>query len=96
MRRIATVFLMTLLPLGAFAQGAGPGQQVHTGKVERVWEDGFRLNTGSRNFKVDTWDVFGDNTPRHVRAGDQVEVRGEFSGGEFDATSVTGGSGSGS
>ena len=60
-----------------------------SGTVERVWEDGFRLNTGDRTFRVDSWDVCGDNTTSHLSADQQVNVLGEFSGLEFDAFSVT-------
>lgn len=60
-----------------------------TGTVERVWEDGFRLNTGDRQFRVDSWDVCGDNTVRYLSTDNQVKVSGEFSGLEFDAFSIT-------
>lgn len=60
-----------------------------TGTVERVWEDGFRLNTGDRTLRVDSWDVCGDNTMRYLSANDPVNVSGEFSGLEFDAFSIT-------
>ena len=59
-----------------------------TGTVERVWEDGFRLDTGERTLRVDTWNVYGDNTPQNVAVGDRVSVTGEFDGGEFDANFV--------
>ena len=78
--------------LAVYAQG-----NTFSGTVERVWEDGFRLNTGDkpngmaslRTFRVDSWDVCGDNTTRHLSADQQVSVLGEFSGLEFDAFSVT-------
>ncbi|NJL36573.1 MAG: hypothetical protein HC840_08995 [Leptolyngbyaceae cyanobacterium RM2_2_4] len=60
-----------------------------TGTVQRIWEDGFRLNTGDRTLRVDTWDVYGDSTASHVSVGDQLTVTGEFDGGEFDASSIT-------
>lgn len=60
-----------------------------TGAVEQVWEDGFRLNTGERTLRVDSWDVCGDNTMSHLSANDRVNVSGEFSGLEFDADSIT-------
>ena len=92
MIRHSSFLLIALLPLCAFAQPPGNASQgVQAGTVERVWEDGFRLNTGSRAFDVDTWDVFGDKTRQHVSVGDRVQVSDEFSGGEFDASSVTGG-----
>lgn len=60
-----------------------------SGTVERVWEDGFRLNTGEeRSVKVDSWDVYGDNTARNLSKGDRITVNGEFDGGEFDAFSI--------
>jgi hypothetical protein len=64
------------------------GRITITGDVERVWEDGFRLNTGGRSVKVDTWDVFGDNTRAQLSAGQRVSVSGEMSRGEFDAVAV--------
>ena len=65
------------------------GDTTFTGAVERVWEDGFRLNTGDRVLTVDSWDVYGDNTPKNVTVGDRLIVTGEFSGREFDAFSIT-------
>lgn len=65
---------------------AGSGQ--FTGNVERVWEDGFTLNAENRRITVDSWDVCGDNTARHVSVGDRLVVTGEFEGGEFDAFSI--------
>ncbi len=59
-----------------------------TGNVERVWEDGFSLNTGDRTIRVDSWDVYGDNTPQNVSVGDRLAVTGEFEGGEFDANFI--------
>jgi hypothetical protein len=64
-------------------------QTTHTGTVERVWEDGLRLNTGNRTLRVDTWDVYGDNTPRNVAVGDELTITGEFKGREFDAFTIT-------
>ncbi|NEP55722.1 MAG: hypothetical protein F6K31_01625 [Symploca sp. SIO2G7] len=61
---------------------------VFSGTVGRVWEDGFRLDTGDRSVTVDSWDVCGDNTPRSISTGDQVTVTGEFDEGEFDAFSI--------
>ncbi|MEO0407580.1 MAG: DUF5666 domain-containing protein [Cyanobacteria bacterium P01_A01_bin.135] len=65
-------------------------QDTYTGTAERVWEDGFRLNIGDRTFRVDSWEVYGDNTPQFVTEGDRVTVTGEFSGGEFDAFKIDG------
>ena len=60
-----------------------------TGTVDRVWEDGFSINTGDRTVRVDAWDVCGDNTQQNVSVGDELTVEGEFSGGEFDASAIT-------
>lgn len=60
-----------------------------TGTVRHVWEDGFRLNIGNRNLRVDSWTLCGDFTPNHVRVGDRLTVTGEFERGEFDAFSIT-------
>lgn len=65
-------------------------QTTHTGTVERVWEDGFRLNTGDRTLRVDAWNVYGDSTASHVTIGDQVTITGEFEGREFDAFTIVG------
>ncbi|MEA5516680.1 hypothetical protein [Nodularia sp. UHCC 0506] len=90
MKLIATRFLfigvVILASVPAIAQNQGNS---FSGRVQRVWEDGFRLNTNGRSIKVDTYDICGDNTARHISAGDQVSVTGEFDGGEFDAFSVT-------
>ncbi|MBD2428456.1 hypothetical protein [Phormidium sp. FACHB-1136] len=64
-------------------------QATYTGTVERVWEDGFRLNTGDRTLRVDSWSVYGDNTANAVRVGDELTVTGEFEGREFDAFTIT-------
>jgi hypothetical protein len=87
------VLISATLALLACNAAQGGGSTV-IGTVERVWEDGFRLNTGSRTVNVDTWDVFGDNTAGRVRIGERVSVAGEMSGGEFDASAVTGAGGS--
>lgn len=71
-----------VLPRIGYAQGT------HTGTVERVWEDGFRLDTGERTLRVDSWDVYGDNTQNHIEVGDRITVTGEFEGREFDAFSI--------
>lgn len=78
--------LGTALVLANFSHA----QTTHIGTVERVWEDGFRLNTGDRTLRVDAWDVYGDNTASHVATGDQVTITGEFSGREFDAFTIAG------
>jgi hypothetical protein len=60
-----------------------------SGRVHRVWDDGFQLNSGNRSIIVDSYDICGDNTFRHITVGQQVTVTGEFEGGEFDAFSIT-------
>lgn len=59
-----------------------------SGTVERVWEDGFLLNTGSRTLKVDSWDLYRDSTRRFVSNGQELTVFGEFENEEFDAFSI--------
>jgi hypothetical protein len=71
------------------AQAPAPQGNSFSGSVERVWEDGFRLNTGEGTVRVDSWDVCGDFTANHVAVGDRLTVSGEFDGGEFDAFSIT-------
>ncbi|MEB3885732.1 hypothetical protein [Lyngbya sp. CCY1209] len=75
----------------ALSQGRGGGQL--SGMVDRVWEDGFDLQTENRRVRVDSWDICGDNTPRHISTGDRVTVTGEFEGGEFDAFVIADGEG---
>ena len=41
-----------------------------------------------RRVRVDSWDVCGDNTPRHVSVDDRLVVTGEYERGEFDAFSI--------
>lgn len=89
------VFVAALMTLsGLFVVGvmsnaqAGENESL-TGTVERVWEDGFRLNTGDRTLRVDAWDLCGDFTTNQVRVGDRLTVTGEFESGEFDAFSIT-------
>ncbi|VEP14079.1 conserved exported hypothetical protein [Hyella patelloides LEGE 07179] len=60
-----------------------------TGAVEQVWEDGFRLNTGERTIRVDSWNVYGDNTPDNVAVGDRLTITREFDDGEFNADSIS-------
>lgn len=84
--------MVTLFAAGVAAAIAIPNigyaQGTYTGTVERVWEDGFRLDTGDRTLRVDAWGVYGDHTPNHVAVGDQITVTGEFERGEFDAFSI--------
>jgi hypothetical protein len=82
----------TLFVLLGLIGCAGIGQTQSgplTGTIERVWEDGFSINTGDRTVRVDAWDVCGDNTQQNVSVGDELTVEGEFSGGEFDASAIT-------
>ncbi|MEO1147452.1 MAG: hypothetical protein AAFY26_17855 [Cyanobacteria bacterium J06638_22] len=59
-----------------------------TGTVTRVWEDGFRFDTGDRTIVVDTWSLCGDATESSVAEGDRLTLTGEFDGREFDAFSM--------
>ncbi|MEQ9551318.1 MAG: DUF5666 domain-containing protein [Coleofasciculus sp. G3-WIS-01] len=90
MKRIKS---LTLIAAGVLSTIAVPlvshTQTTYTGTVERVWEDGFRLRSGDRSFKVDTWELYGDNTSEHIQTGDRVTISGEFENGEFDANSLT-------
>lgn len=82
------IFLLT----GSLTTGCTISQAQGTtfsGEVHRVWEDGFRLNDGDRSITVDTYDICGDNTARHIIVGEQITIVGEFEGGEFDASSIT-------
>ncbi len=65
------------------------GKSTFTGKVERVWEDGFILSTPSRKITVDSWDICGDNTEKKVSVGERLTVTGVFENREFDAFSIT-------
>ncbi|MDJ0593371.1 MAG: hypothetical protein QNJ72_25860 [Pleurocapsa sp. MO_226.B13] len=86
--KLAEITLLSLAIPGFYSAVHAQGN-TFTGTVERVWEDGFRLNTGERTLRVDSWDVCGDNTASYLSADQQVNVSGEFSGLEFDAFSVT-------
>ena len=86
--------LIGAIVLGVVAATVFPGlvqanSGSFSGTIERVWEDGFRLQSDNRAITVDSWDVCGDNTAGHLSAGDRVTVTGEFEGGEFDAFSIT-------
>ncbi|MEM8832776.1 MAG: hypothetical protein AAGE96_26080 [Cyanobacteria bacterium P01_G01_bin.19] len=89
----STVFGITLagiaIAIPTFYSAAHARDYIFIGTVERVWEDGFRLNTGDRTFRVDSWDICGDNTTKHLSADREISVLGEFSGFEFDASSIT-------
>ncbi|WP_414618987.1 hypothetical protein [Calothrix sp. CCY 0018] len=77
---------VVILSNGAIAQARSA---TFSGRIARVWEDGFQLNTGKRSITVDSYDICGDNTARHIKAGQIATVTGEFEGGEFDAFSIT-------
>ena len=90
MKRFAIVALITVSCGSIMAlPRIGQAQTTYTGTVERVWEDGFLLNTGERTLKVDSWSIYGDNTSRNVAVGDRLAVTGEFDGREFDAFSIS-------
>ncbi|WP_071518739.1 hypothetical protein [Geitlerinema sp. PCC 9228] len=86
--RFVSAIVGSVLVLSAFAT-AHAANRTYTGTVERVWEDGFRLQTSDRALTVDSWDVCGDFTASYIDAGDEVTVTGEFDDGEFDAFSIT-------
>ena len=92
MKRFMALSALSTLLLGLAACGMANSVRAQdgsfTGTVERVWEDGFRLNTGDRSFRVDSWSLCGDATASFVAAGDQLTLTGEFDGGEFDAFSI--------
>lgn len=85
---LAITALLGLLACGTSA-GVRAQDNTFSGTVDRVWEDGFQLNTGDRAVRVDTWDLYNDGTAQHLSVGDAVTIMGEFEGGEFDAISLT-------
>ena len=90
MNRSLTVMLIaTGIVAAIFLPHIGHTQATYTGTVERVWEDGFRLNTGDLTLWVDTRDLYGDNTSGNIAVGNQITVMGEFERIEFDAISIT-------
>jgi hypothetical protein len=84
-----STILTGVVAMGVISSTAHAQSGTYTGTVERVWEDGLRLNTGDRSLRVDTWDIYGDATASHVTVGDQITITGEFDDGEFDAFSIT-------
>lgn len=66
----------------------GHTQATHTGTVERVWDDGLRLQTSDQTLWVDTSDLYGNNTPDNIAAGDQISVTGKFGRIEFYASAI--------
>jgi hypothetical protein len=92
----STVVCFAFLLVGILTHGSTVAQTqgaTFSGRVDKVWEDGFRLNVSDRSIKVDSYDICGDNTTRYIAVGEQVTVIGEFEGGEFDAFSITKASG---
>lgn len=88
----STVAGFTFLLVGTLTTGCAIAQAqgaTFSGRVHRVWEDGFQLSNGQHSIIVDSYDICGDNTARHITVGEQVTVTGEFEGGEFDAFSIT-------
>ncbi len=88
LRFSATILLGSLATLSVIST-ARASNLSYTGTVERVWEDGFLLETGDRTLTVDSWDLCGDFTERYVSIGDRISITGEFDSGEFDAFSIT-------
>lgn len=84
---------LTVISAGLIAAIAlpqiGHAQTTHTGRVERVWADGFRLHTGEQTLWVDTANLSGENTPANIAVGDQLKVTGELGRIEFDAAAIT-------
>lgn len=85
----ALMSVSSLAVVGVVFNAHAQQSRSFTGTVQRVWEDGFRLDTGDRNLRVDSWNLYGDSTASHVTVGDQITVNGEFDGREFDASSIT-------
>ncbi|ESA38674.1 hypothetical protein N836_31180 [Leptolyngbya sp. Heron Island J] len=90
--KLSTAALMTVSSLAVVSvvfDAHAQQSDSFTGTVQRVWEDGFRLDTGDRSLRVDSWDLYGDSTASYIMVGDQITVNGEFAGREFDAFSIT-------
>ena len=76
--------------IAILAPRASHALSTYTGTIEKVWEDGFYLNTtDDATLRVDSWDVFGDHTASQLAVGDQIIMTGEFEWFEFDAFSIT-------
>ena len=89
MNRFTTLKLITAGIIAAIAlPQIGYTQATHTGTVERVWDDGFRLHTGDQTLWVDASDLYGKNTPGNIAVGDQVSVTGKFGRIEFNASAI--------
>ena len=90
MNRFATSTLIAAGILSALTlPQIGHAQATHTGTVERVWEDGFRLHTADQTLWVDASNLYADNTLGNIAVGDQVSVTGKFSRIEFDASAIS-------
>jgi hypothetical protein len=89
MLKIASFAFVSLILLNTGSVIAQGQRSSISGSVEQVWEDGFRLKTSERSVTVDSWEPCGDNTAQNLKAGDEITMTGEFSGGEFDAFSIT-------
>ena len=90
--KLFTTALMTvssLMVVGVVFDAHAQQTDSFTGTVQRVWEDGFQLDTSDRSLRVDSWDLYGDSTASYITVGDQLTVNGEFAGREFDAFSIT-------
>lgn len=83
---------LTVISTGILSAIALPqidhAQATHTGTVERVWQDGFRLHTHDQTLWVNTSELYGQNTPDNINVGDQIAVTGEFERIEFDAAAI--------
>lgn len=90
MKRSTTLKLITVGIISAIAlPQIGHAQASHTGTVERVWEDGFRLHTAEQTLWVNTTNLSGENTPTNIAVGDQIKVTGEVGRIEFDAAAIS-------
>ncbi len=58
------------------------------GTVESLREDSLVLRVGEDTIRVDTWAVCGDDTRRHISAGDQITVFGELDVITYDASEI--------
>jgi hypothetical protein len=87
MRQSALMFVLFIGLVGCASGGNQSGPL--TGSVERVWEDGFRINSGSRAVRVDAFAVCGDSTAQAITVGDEITVEGNPGPREFDATAIT-------
>ena len=90
MNRSATLSFISVGVISAIAlPQIGHAQATHTGMVERVWEDGFRLQTADQTLWVDASDLYGNHIPDNIAVGHQVSVTGQFGRIEFDAAAIS-------